>query len=244
MSRADRTIRRSRSGRSARRLEGAPVSLEHSGLSCQHRPPRCPRRQSVKTRPGHARNAVARMIWYSSLWAASGRPQFTSAFTDPGRPRSSGQQVGNYALSHALSSSRHPRTEPVVQQRPSQCCAHPSAAPGLREMVAVVSCVDPRKSASQLGVRSNRPSARDVPRPSVGLSGMLPWPPCPAFNRRSFGRFECAADCSEPGRRPTGAQNPGAQLAWSWWPSRFRRATVLRCGRGRRAAPRSAHLGP
>jgi len=58
-------------------------------------------------------------------------------------------------------------------------------------------------------------------------------------------RLDCAAGCS--GARATArlrARNPGAQLARSWWPSRFRRATVLRCGRGRRAARRSARPGP
>ena len=45
--------------------------------------------------------------------------------------------------------------------------AHPPAAPGPREMPAVASCVDPRRSASRLGARSNRPCCpgRSSPRP-------------------------------------------------------------------------------
>jgi anti-sigma B factor antagonist len=74
---------------------------------------------------------------------------------------------GNYAPSHALSSSRHPRTEPVIQRRPSAVSwssARLSAVPGPRVMPAVASCIGPRRSASRLGVRSNRPAAMDVPR--------------------------------------------------------------------------------
>ena len=43
--------------------------------------------------------------------------------------------------------------------------AHPPAVPGPRKTLAEIRCVDPRGSASRLGIRNTRPGARDVPRP-------------------------------------------------------------------------------
>src|SRR5580698_3178834 len=49
---------------------------------------------------------------------------------------------------------------------------HPPAAPGPRETLAEARCVDPRRSAGRLGVRSTGPCARDVswPRPGDGAA--------------------------------------------------------------------------
>src|SRR5260370_22728669 len=76
--------------------------------------------------------------------------------------------------------------------------AHPPAAPGPREGLAGVRCVDPGRSASRPGVRSTRPCARDVPRPAAGLCGMLPWPPCPGIPEEK--------SVARPGQRQTGAR--------------------------------------
>jgi hypothetical protein len=92
----------------APRTGGAPVSLVQApDLSCRRRPPCCPRRQAavlpfIKLGPGHARHAVACGIRCSSLCAAIRAASCRERLTDPGRPRSSGQRAGNYALSHAL----------------------------------------------------------------------------------------------------------------------------------------------
>jgi hypothetical protein len=123
-----------------------------------------------KPRSSHARHAVACMIWCSSLLAAIRAATSNERPHRSGPSRSSGPRAGNYAPSHALSSLRHPRTEPVVL-RPSPVSwspAHPPAVPGPAPESAVASCVDLRRSASRLGVRSNRPSARDAHRPVRG----------------------------------------------------------------------------
>src|SRR6266566_1751086 len=76
--------------------------------------------------------------------------------------------------------------------------ARPPAVPGPREALAEARCVDPCRSASRLGVRSTRPSDRDVPRPAAGLCGMWPWPPCPGIPEEK--------SVARPGQRQTDAR--------------------------------------
>jgi len=99
--------------------------------------------------------------------------------------------------------------------------AHPSAAPGPREKLAVASCVDPRRSARRLGLGSRQPAARGRSphrlHNCAGLSGMLSRPPCPAFHRRSLWLNQASAKraLAVP---PRGSRDASATVATS---SRF-----------------------
>src|SRR5580698_766456 len=63
--------------------------------------------------------------------------------------------------------------------------AHPPAVPGPHKTPAA-DCVDRRRSADRLGVRSNRPFGRVVPRPVRGAERHAAVAQRPAWHRRSF----------------------------------------------------------
>ena len=115
----------------------------------------------------------------------SGQPPLTSALTDPGHPRSSGQRPG---ITRPRTRYHHRGTRASNGDLP-QCRGH---QPTRRRLRVRVRCL-PWPAASVLGdpqVGSASEATGPLPgtflAPSVGLCGMLPWPPCPAFHRRSF----------------------------------------------------------
>ena len=126
--------------------------------------------------------------------------------------RLSGQRAGNYAALARVDVSEVPENRtgrPTTTFPVPWSPAHPPAVPGPRETPAVARCVDPRRSASRLGVRSTRPSARDVPRPVRGTERHAAAATVPRHSRGGVcGSTRPAPDGRSPYRPAEAATRP------------------------------------